>query len=99
MAYDSNLLDWALKLANRINPVTGGPAAPLQTTAALDSFGPSLMPRSSLHQGIAGGLAFLSARAIGHGIALVARKVAPDGSPLAWRIGARAAIARDKASQ
>lgn len=93
MAYDSNLLDWALKLANRINPVTGGPAAPLQTTAALDSFGPSLMPRSSLHQGIAGGLAVLSARAIGNGIDLVARKVAPDGSPLAWRIGARAAIA------
>jgi hypothetical protein len=51
------------------------------------------MPRSSLHQGVAGGLAVLSARAIGNGIDLMARKVAPASSPLAWRIGARAAIA------
>jgi uncharacterized membrane protein len=93
MASELNVLDWLLKLARRINPVTGGPAAPLQTAAALDSFGPSLMPRSSVHQGIAGGLAVLSARAIGNGIDLVARKVAPEGSPLVWRIGARAAIA------
>jgi uncharacterized membrane protein len=93
MASESNLLDVLLKVANRINPVTSGPAAPLQTAAALDSFGPSLMPRSSLHQGVAGGLAVLSARAIGNGIDLMARKVAPASSPLAWRIGARAAIA------
>jgi uncharacterized membrane protein len=93
MASELNVLDWLLKLARRINPVTSGPAAPLQTAAALDSFGPSLMPRSSVHQGIAGGLAVLSARAIGNGIDLVARKVAPEGSPLVWRIGARAAIA------
>jgi uncharacterized membrane protein len=93
MASDFNVLDLVLKLARRINPVTSGPAAPLQTAAALDSFGPSLMPRSSVHQGIAGGLAVLSARAIGNGIDLVARKFAPEGSPLVWRIGARAAIA------
>jgi uncharacterized membrane protein len=93
MASESTLLDVLLKVANRINPVTSGPAAPLQTAAALDSFGPSLMPRSSLHQGVAGGLAVLSARAIGNGIDLMARKVAPASSPLAWRIGARAVIA------
>jgi uncharacterized membrane protein len=93
MASESNLLDVALKVANRINPVTSGPAAPLQTAAALDSFGPSLMPRSSVHQGIAGGLAVLAARAIGNGVDLIARKAAPESSPLAWRIGARAAIA------
>jgi uncharacterized membrane protein len=93
MAIASTLGPWLLKLANRLNPVTSGPAAPLQTGAALDSFGPSLMPRSSLHQGIAGGLAVLSARAVGVSIDAVARKVAPDTSPLAWRIGARAVIA------
>ncbi len=81
------------KLANRLNPITSGPAAPLQVGAALDSFGPSLMPRSSLHQGIAGGLAVLAARAVGVAVDSVARRVAPDSSPLAWRIGARAAIA------
>jgi uncharacterized membrane protein len=93
MASGSTLVDSLLRLAKRLNPVTGGPAAPLQTVAALDSFGPSLMPRSSLHQGIAGGLAVLSARAIGNGIDLIAKKLAPETSPLAWRIGARAAIA------
>jgi uncharacterized membrane protein len=93
MAPEINLLDVLLKVANRINPITSGPAAPLQTVAAIDSFGPSLMPRSSLHQGVAGGLAVLSARAIGNGIDLMARKVAPASSPLAWRIGARAVIA------
>jgi uncharacterized membrane protein len=93
MASESNLVDIALKVANRINPITSGPAAPLQTAAALDSFGPSLMPRSSLHQGVAGGLAVLSARAIGNGIDLMARRIAPSTSPLAWRIGARAVIA------
>jgi uncharacterized membrane protein len=93
MVNGSNVLDVLLKVANRLNPVTSGPAAPLQTAAALDSFGPSLMPRSSLHQGIAGGLAVLSARAIGNGIDLLAKKAAPETSPLAWRIGARAVIA------
>jgi uncharacterized membrane protein len=93
MASGSNLLDVLLRVANRLNPITSGPAAPLQTAAALDSFGASLMPRSSLHQGIAGGLAVLSARAIGNGIDLLAKKAAPASSPLAWRIGARAVIA------
>jgi uncharacterized membrane protein len=93
MASETNVLDILLKVANRINPITSGPAAPLQTAAALDSFGPSLMPRSSLHQGVAGGLAVLSARAIGNGIDLLAKKAAPESSPLAWRIGARAVIA------
>jgi uncharacterized membrane protein len=91
-----SLSPWAgllLKVANRLNPVTSGPAAPLQTAAALNSFGPSLMPRSSLHQGVAGGLAVLSARAIGNAVDLMAKKVAPPSAPLAWRIGARAIIA------
>lgn len=93
MATDSTLISLLLKVANRVNPITSGPEAPLVTGAALDSFGPSLMPRSSLHQGIAGGLAVISARAIGLAIDGVARRVAPDSSPLAWRIGARAVIA------
>jgi uncharacterized membrane protein len=93
MASYSPVVDVLLKIANRLNPVTSGPAAPLQTAAALDSFGPSLMPRSSLHQGVAGGLAVLSARAIGNGVDLIARKFAPETSPLAWRLGARLAIA------
>lgn len=93
MASDSRLVALLLELANRLNPVTSGPAAPLQTAAAIDSFGPSLMPRSSLHQGIAGGLAVLAARMVGTAVNAAARRVAPAGSPLAWRIAARAILA------
>lgn len=90
---DGNL-NWmaraGIAMAARVNPVTGGPAAPLKASALLDSFGPSLMPRTSLHQGIAGGLALLSGEMLGHAIDQVARRAAPDSSPLAWRVGARA---------
>jgi uncharacterized membrane protein len=90
---DQPVTETLVALANRLNPITSGPAAPLQTGAALDSFGPSLMPRSSLHQGIAGGIAVLIARAIGLGVDAMATKVAPKTSPLAWRVGVRAALA------
>lgn len=89
-------LNWiaraGIALAERANPVTGGPAAPLKATALLDSFGPSLMPRKSLHQGVAGGLALLSGEMVGRAIDEVARRAAPESSPLAWRVGARAML-------
>lgn len=90
-------LNWmaraGIALAARVNPVTGGPAAPLKASALLDSFGPSLMPRKSLHQGIAGGLALIAAELVGKSVDLAARRIAPADSPLAWRLGARAGIA------
>ncbi|MFP4553194.1 MAG: alpha/beta-hydrolase family protein [Actinomycetota bacterium] len=90
-------LNWiaraGIRLAATVNPVTGGPAAPLRASALLDSFGPSLMPRKSLHQGVASGLALLTADLVGYGVDAVARRVAPADSPLVWRIGSRAAIA------
>jgi uncharacterized membrane protein len=89
-------LNWiartGIALAARVNPVTGGPAAPLKASALLDSFAPSLMPRKSLHQGVAGGLALLAGEMVGRGVDQLARSAAPDSSPLAWRIGARAAM-------
>ena len=83
----------AVGLTNRLNPVTGGPAAPLKASAILDSFGPSLMPRKSIHQGMAGGLAVLAAEAVGLGVDRGAKALAPDDSPLAWRVGVRALMA------
>jgi uncharacterized membrane protein len=80
-------------MSARVNPVTGGPAAPLKADALLDSFGPSLMPRKSLHQGIAGGLAIIAAEVVGHGVDRLVRQAAPPDSPLAWRLGTRAAMA------
>ncbi len=89
----ASFVDIATQVADRLNPVTSGPAAPLKASALLDSYGPSLMPRSSVHQGLAAGLALLAANAVGLGVDLVARRVAPTTSPLAWRLGARALLA------
>ena len=83
----------AVTISDRLNPITSGPAAPLKASAALDSFGPSLMPRTSVHQGIAAGLTVLAAEAIGSSVDLLARRIAPRNSPLAWRVGSRAVIA------
>ena len=67
------LVDGVVRLA-RSRPVRSGvewlrpdpasPSAPMATVAWLDSFSPSLMPRTSALQGVVGGLAVLSARAI-----------------------------------
>ena len=93
MSTTGPFVSFTVKLAKRLNPVTSGPAAPLKVSAGLDAFGPSLMPRKSLHQGVAAGLSVLAADAIGLAVDAAVRTVAPDGSPLAWRIGARAAVA------
>lgn len=51
-------------VARWVNPVIGSPAGPLETSVFVDSFGPSLMPRTSVHQGVATGLSVLAARAV-----------------------------------
>src|SRR4030095_13725938 len=59
-------VDWSgqgRRLAGLLNPVVASPAAPLETFAALDALGPSLMPRTSRVQGVAVGLSVLGARA------------------------------------
>ena len=47
--------DQAIRLARWQNPVVASPAAPLETFAALDALGPSLMPRTSRLQGVVDG--------------------------------------------
>lgn len=44
--------------------VFGGPGGPLERAVFLDSFLPSLMPRTSVHQGLAAGVNVVTARAI-----------------------------------
>jgi len=53
----------ARRLARWQNPVVASPAAPLESVAALDALGPSLMPRTSRLQGVSMGLSVLGARA------------------------------------
>ncbi len=79
--------------ANRFNPVTSDPSAPLKTVAVFDAFGPSLMPRASMHQGVAAGAAILTAQMVGQGVDAVVRRIVPASSPYTVRAGARAVMA------
>ena len=77
-------------IANWLNPVTSDPAAPLKSVSFLESFTPSLMPRSSVHQGIAAGTSVLIAELVGRATEGAIRKVVPNSAPFAYRFGARA---------
>ena len=81
---------WA---ANRFNPITNSPSAPLKTRALLASFGPSLMPRAAMHQGMAAGLSVLAADVVVSAVDVSIRRVAPNTAPLTVRLGARAVVA------
>ncbi|MFV2000152.1 MAG: hypothetical protein ACC654_07290, partial [Acidimicrobiia bacterium] len=85
-------LKGASLLAERFNPLTNDPSAPLKTVALFDSFGPSLMPRASMHQGMAAAISVLAAEAVGKSFDAAIRKVIPNSSPYAVRVGARVAL-------
>jgi uncharacterized membrane protein len=88
-------VDWSdrlQRLARWQNPVVASPAAPLETYAALDAVGPSLMPRTSVLQGVSMGLSVLGARATTGVVERLTRRVVPAEAPLARQLVARAAV-------
>jgi uncharacterized membrane protein len=84
--------DVAVRVADRINPLTNSPSAPLKTRALFSSFAPSLMPRAAMHQGMAAGFSILAADLVVSAVDAGVRRVVPNSAPFALRIGARAAI-------
>jgi uncharacterized membrane protein len=88
-------VDWSdrlRRLAGWLNPVVASPAAPLETFAALDALGPSLMPRTSRLQGISMGLSVLGARATAGAAERLANLVVPAEAPLERQLAMRALI-------
>jgi uncharacterized membrane protein len=88
-------VDWsegARRLAGWLNPVAASPAAPLETFAALDALGPSLMPRTSRLQGISMGLSVLAARATAGAAERVTSAAIPAGAGLGRQLATRALI-------
>ena len=81
---------WA---AERFNPVTNSPSAPLKTRALFGSFRPSLMPRAAMHQGMAAGMSILAADLVMSAVDGTVRRFLPNSAPFAMRIGARAVVA------
>jgi uncharacterized membrane protein len=90
----------ARRLARGLSPVAVSPAAPREMVAALDAWGPSLMPRSARVRGVAMGLGILGARATSGIAEKLTRMMAPadaglPGQLAAWAVvgGAGAALA------
>lgn len=84
--------DLLRRLANWLNPAVASPTAPHETIAALESLGPSLMPRTSQLQGVAMGLSVLGARATTGVVEKLTRTTAPVDAPLHRVLVARAVI-------
>ncbi|SHN38995.1 alpha/beta-hydrolase family protein [Cryptosporangium aurantiacum] len=84
--------DGARRVARWLNPLVASPAAPLETVAALNGLGPSLMPRTSALAGTAMGLSTLGARVCALAAEQLTRAVAPDDAAFGRRLVARAVI-------
>jgi uncharacterized membrane protein len=82
----------ARRVARALSPVTVTPAAPRETVAALDAWGPSLMPRSARARGVAMGLGILSARATSGVAERLTRALAPADASLPARLAAWAVV-------
>jgi len=86
------LSDQARRLARWQNPVVSSPAAPLESVAALNALGSSLMPRTSRLQGVSMGLSVLGARATTGVVEKLTRTAVPADAPLVRQLAARAVI-------
>ena len=84
--------DRLVAAARAVNPFLSSPAGPLETIAWLDSFEPSLMPRTSLLQGAVGGLSVLAARAVTGMAERVLPLGGPDATTTTARLGRRALL-------
>jgi uncharacterized membrane protein len=89
---DVDWSDQARRLARWLNPVVASPATPLETFAALDALGPSLMPRTSRLQGVSMGLSVLAARATTGAAERLTRAAVPADGSLRRLLATRAVI-------
>ena len=85
--------DQLQRIVTAFSPAAGSPASPLETTQFLRSVQPSLMPRTSIHQGAMSGLAILSARAASNRVDYLADKITPNQDSLSQRLIARGLLA------
>ncbi len=75
-----------------LSPLTSSPGAPLQTTNFIRSMQPSLMPRTSLHQGVVSGLSVLAARGVSHRVERLTDALTGGSSSLPLRLTVRAGL-------
>ncbi len=81
-----------VKAADIANPLLSSPGGPLEGMAMASSFEPSLMPRTSMQQGIMMGLAGLTARSLVAIAEQGTRRVTPASAGLSMKLAIRGAI-------
>ncbi len=89
----SNVLGRIESLLSVASPLTSSPGAPLETTNFIRSLQPSLMPRTSLHQGVVSGLAVLAARGVSSNVERLTARATFGSRSLTLRLMARAGLA------
>ncbi len=87
------LRDGTRRFVQWINPLTGSASSSLETMAYLDSFGTSLMPRTSVLQGASAGLGVIAARGVSRVLESGHGRLVPTGAGIGLRLAARAAEA------
>ena len=75
-----------------ISPLTSSPGAPLETTNFIRSVQPSLMPRTSLHQGVVSGLSILAARGVSSRVEKLTTRLTGGRDSLTLRLAVRAGL-------
>jgi uncharacterized membrane protein len=81
-----------VQAADLANPLISSPGGPLEGMAMASSFEPSLMPRTSMQQGIMMGLAGLTARGLAAIVEQGTRRVTPASAGLSAKLAVRGAI-------
>ena len=92
MTVRSSIAGASASAADWLNPITGSTSSPLELRALFASFAPSLMPRAAMHQGLAIGVSVLAADMVSSAVDGAIKRVIPNSSPLAMRLGARAVV-------
>ncbi|MEN8235418.1 MAG: alpha/beta-hydrolase family protein [Actinomycetota bacterium] len=83
----------AVQTADYLNPLLSSPSGPLEGMAMAASFEPSLMPRTSMQQGVMMGLAGLAARSISAVVEKGTSAVVPASAGLATKLTGRGVVA------
>jgi len=76
-----------------VSPMTSSPGAPLETTSFMRSLQPSLMPRTSLHQGAVSGMSILAARGVSSRVEKLTGRLTFGSDSLTLRLLVRAGLA------
>ena len=80
------------RAARWLNPVVASHAAPAESATVLNSFGPSLMPRSSIHLGLAAGVGAITARTASNLVESATFGAVPDSAGIWPRLALRAGV-------